>query len=179
MPSKDTKVISIRIPKDEYYDWLALASINKQPISVYLKSCLDISKAPEIAHKPLAKAKKNIPAFFIKFNNNINNETASVVYFPSIDDEIIDPDMVNNEFAGFWLQSFKHSILDRHYQLVRLENFGLSEMVKKGNGRIFYSKNQDDNWTEIKDAEIMTIPYSSIYDKETINGKLVRFKLKF
>lgn len=48
MPTKDTKVVSIRIPKDEYYHWLALASINKQPISTYVKSILDTNKTIEI-----------------------------------------------------------------------------------------------------------------------------------
>jgi hypothetical protein len=41
MPTKDTKVVAIRIDKKDYYDWLALASLNQQPISVYMKSFLD------------------------------------------------------------------------------------------------------------------------------------------
>jgi hypothetical protein len=41
MPSKDTKLITMRVSKADYYKWLKLAADKEQPISTYLKSCLD------------------------------------------------------------------------------------------------------------------------------------------
>jgi chromosome segregation ATPase len=41
MPSRDTKVITMRVPNEEYFKWLELAAKNRQAISTYMKSCIN------------------------------------------------------------------------------------------------------------------------------------------
>lgn len=41
MPSRDTKVITMRVTNEEYFKWLELAAKNRQPISTYMKSCIN------------------------------------------------------------------------------------------------------------------------------------------
>lgn len=45
MPTKDTKTITIRVQKSDYYKWLKLAAESQVPISTYLKQLLTENKA--------------------------------------------------------------------------------------------------------------------------------------
>lgn len=52
MPTKDTKTITIRVPKPDYYKWLKLAAESQVPISTYLKQLLTENKAEKGALIP-------------------------------------------------------------------------------------------------------------------------------
>lgn len=166
MPSKDTKVVAIRIPKKEYYDWLALASINQQPISVYLKSCLDISKAPQMDKSFVRPAPvlANIRGY--KLYPEFNQE--EIIYF--LDDDLYE--------GGFYIKStIAHLISFRYTRLRNQESFQVKGYPENG-GAQFYT-NTNFEWKEFTNATPISIQHSDMYDIIRNNsGKINGFKIK-
>jgi hypothetical protein len=157
MPSKDTKTITIRVPKRDYYTFLKLASEKQQPISTYLKSCLtdytnrfgDQSKSfiqPDI---PVQPTNLKNPILFLKLINPLSDAKGSGI--SSL--EGLDDLYISDEFQG------------NLYQKVSGNAIGMSMIVKKvpyyqHQTRVKY-ENETDKWffssygrNLVKDEEI-------------------------
>ena len=96
MPSRDTKVITMRVPNEDYFKWLELAAKNKQQISTFMKSCINsqigisASNGVKLESSPVAK-KETIPT-----ETNISLQFIEHPYM----------------FRGQYLRPFKRSIYE-------------------------------------------------------------------
>jgi hypothetical protein len=166
MPTKDTKTITIRVPKEEYYQWLELASKNQQPISTYLKSCLDISKAPIQDSKSFKPPRKKLNAYKL---TPVAYNGSSVLFFP---------DTENYNFYGFWLH--KLSPVDRSHLYTKINDSKPHiRAIYHDNGQMkFWSTNSKGSWEECLDVERTVIDVEDIGEQNIVNGFQISFKIK-
>jgi hypothetical protein len=90
MPSRDTKLITMRVPNEDYFKWLELAAKNKQQISTFMKSCINsqigisaskgllIKEIQKEIQKPKPK-KYKFPKFFEVFEFFYEKKSGDIV----------------------------------------------------------------------------------------------------